>query len=210
MAKIKNLIGEKFGKLTVLSLNERVGNKRQLYWNCICECGKLCVRNGENLKSGYVKSCGCIKKGNIKHGLCKKHPLYRVWCAMKERCVNINNHKYKNYGGRGIKVCDEWKNNFMDFYNWAMNNGYKHGLTIDRINNNGNYEPNNCRWITMYEQSINKTNTVFVNYKSKQYALIELCKIKNINYLCVKQRIKKLKWNIEKAIETPIRKFKNK
>ena len=113
-----------------------------------------------HLKSGKIKSCGCLnKQGNPKHGL-RYTRLYRIWINMKTRCYNKNTNRYKDYGARGITICNEWRNDFMSFYNWSMNNGYDENLTIDRINNDKNYEPSNCRWITVKEQNRNKRNNI--------------------------------------------------
>ncbi|MBP1889811.1 hypothetical protein J2Z53_001394 [Clostridium moniliforme] len=114
-----------------------------------------------------------------KHGL-RYTKLYGVWGMMKQRCYNCCNKDYKDYGAREIRICDEWKNNVKIFYNWAINNGYEEGLTLDRINPNGNYEPNNCRWITNAEQQNNKRNTIHVLYKDKLLTLTELSNITNI------------------------------
>lgn len=141
----------------------------------------------------------------IKHNMTKKHPLYRVWCTMKERCNNKNNNKYKNYGGRGIKVCDEWQKDFTIFYNWAISNGYEKGLTIERINVNGNYCPENCTWITAKEQCYNKQNTIKVFYKNNEIKLKEFCDKNNLNYYCIYQRIFKLKWSADDAIDKKIK-----
>ena len=121
-------------------------------------CGNEFEVRTQSIKGGNTSSCGCLaKEGNNKsHGLIK-HPLYTRWAGMHQRCYNKNNHKYKNYGARGIIVCDEWKNKFTNFYNWAIDNGWKEnsGLSLDRIDVNGNYEPNNCRWADATTQARN-------------------------------------------------------
>lgn len=148
------LTGAKFGRLTVLGEaieRNSIGNVR---WICSCECGNYTVVDGHNLNSGATASCGCIHKETItKHGLSldengKPTRLFLIWNGMKNRCYNSNDKAYKWYGGKNIKVCDEWLNDYPAFYNWAYDNGYKEGLSIDRINPNGNYEPNNCQWLT--------------------------------------------------------------
>ena len=116
---------------------------------------------------------------NVKHHL-TNHPLYSVWINMKGRCYNPNDKSFKDYGGRGIRVCDEWINNFIAFYEWSMTNGYKKNLSIDRIDVNGNYEPSNCRWATIDVQSNNKRNTIFIEFNGKPYVLSELAKITGV------------------------------
>ena len=159
-----DLTGQRFGKLTVIkrSENKEYQNCRQTHvqFLCQCDCGNKVVVTSNNLRTGHTQSCGCEKiqlvvNRSKKHGMTNTR-LYGVWNTMRQRCLNPNNHKYKNYGGRGIKVCDEWLHDFMAFYDWSMDNGYKPGLTIDRINNDGNYEPNNCRWTTMKVQNNNR------------------------------------------------------
>ena len=162
MSKINDLTGKKFGKLKVI---EYYGNNKygKALWLCQCDCGKTKIIVGNSLLSKLTSSCGCFNKEmarnrKIKHNL-SQGKLYKVWQGMKTRCYNKNFIYFKNYGGRGINICNEWKNDFSSFYNWAINNGYKENLTIDRINNDGNYEPSNCRWITRAEQNRNQRKT---------------------------------------------------
>ena len=154
--KLKDLTGLKFGKLTVISFSHMKG--KHSYWDCICECGNAHTVRSDCLKCGFVKSCGCMNTTDrMKPDSIKKHRLYSIYWGMRQRCYNNKQKHYDRYGGRGITVCDEWLNDFKAFYDWAMTNGYRDDLTIDRINNDGNYEPSNCRWVTMKEQNSNKT-----------------------------------------------------
>lgn len=130
-----------------------------------------------------------------------RNKLYRVWCSMKERCYNSNNKRYKNYGLRKIKVCDEWKENYINFKTWALNNGYKEGLTIDRINVNGNYEPSNCRWATTKEQNRNYSKNIFVEFNNTKICLKELSEIIKINYGTLLWRYKNNKEKFIKGVE---------
>lgn len=178
-----------------------------------CEtCGKKLDK-----KRGQTKFC-CLKC--YWKSLAKKHPhnykkfkynflcsnardnkIYRSWTGMLIRCSNKNVRSYKDYGGRGITVCDEWKNDFMSFYNWAINNGYKDGLTIERIDVNGNYEPNNCTWITMEEQAKNKRNNVKVFYNNEEMILKDIAIKENLNYKELWGAYKRNNNDISKAIE---------
>ena len=151
MRERENLAGKKFGKLTVISYNGK-DNKRHSFYKCVCECGRVRIVRADKLKSGSTVSCG---KHIKTHG--KRYTrIYDIWCGMKQRCYNSNSDKYRFYGAKGVIICDEWKNNFQTFYEWAMKNGYKDNLTIDRIDPYGNYEPSNCRWATLQEQQLNK------------------------------------------------------
>ena len=161
------MIGKKFNMLTVIKRLTNQGKYARYF--CLCDCGKTRVVLGQNLRSGRVKDCGCvsqvIRNKHISentaartHGSSKTR-LYHIWGGMKDRCSRKNNKNYRLYGGRGIKVCDVWNNDFLAFRNWALDKGYKDNLSIDRIDPNGNYEPNNCRWITLTEQTYNKRNS---------------------------------------------------
>lgn len=169
MPNIIDLSGNTFGKVIVL---ERAKNdsRNNTMWKCRClSCGREFVTRAKTLRSGEIYSCGCLRqkrateasvKACTKHGAThrgtKNEKLYNVWLRMKSRCNNPKVDNYKYYGGRGITVCEEWQHDYTAFRNWALSNGYQEGLSIDRINVNGNYEPNNCRWISMAEQQKNK------------------------------------------------------
>lgn len=158
------LLGKKFGRLTVIQEYGKDKNGKVL-WECQCDCGNKTVSLGSNLVRGKSLSCGCLKneltsKRMKKHGM-RSTKIYKKWQGMKRRCYEKENRQYKNYGGRGIIICDEWlgEHGFENFYSWAMRNGYRDGLSIERKNVNGDYCPENCCWIPLPEQSRNKTNT---------------------------------------------------
>ena len=175
-----------------------------MYAKCTCDCGNKTEVLTTTLKNGKTLSCGCLKAEHLSKAV-SKHKMshsriYRTWTNMKVRCYERKLSGYKDYGGRGITVCDEWKNNFMAFYNWAMANGYKDNLTIDRINVNGNYEPSNCRWATQAEQNRNKRTIIFITYKGITLCVSQWAKKLGIKTVTLRARFKK-GWSIDKALE---------
>lgn len=192
------LVGKHFGRLTVLS---RAGSDKrgEARWSCMCTCGNTTIANASSLKSGNTMSCGCISKElllerNQTHGLCKdkngkKPRLYNIWVRMRQRCCDANSSDYARYGGRGISVCSEWSD-FMTFYNWAMANGYKNNLSIERENVNGNYEPTNCSWITLKDQARNKRNSLFFTYKGEKKTLTEWSEILGLKYSTLRMKLR--------------------
>lgn len=184
--------GEKYGKLTILKLAKIVeyinpkGRKLQKkYYECLCECGKKAIIYQGKLTSGQTKSCGCITH---KHNLHNSR-IYNIYAGMKKRCFSITQKDFKNYGGRGITVCDEWKNDFLTFYNWAIKNGYNDTLTLDRINYNRNYCPENCRWATPKEQANNKRSNLILNYNNESHNVTQWAEKLNIPRHLIYQRI---------------------
>lgn len=188
MKRIKNdLTGKKYGRLLVLGIDDR--GTRKTYWNCQCDCGNIKSVRADSLISGSIQSCGCLKKEVDKINLSANHKhkmsgtrIYFIWQGIKDRCYNINNTRYLRYGGRGIKVCDEWLNDFSAFYEWAMNNGYSDELTIDRIDNSGNYNPNNCRWVNKKTQANNRETNIKITIGNATKTLSEWCDIFEIDY----------------------------
>ena len=187
MGKCIDMTGQKFGRLTVIGRTENYitpkGTKFS-QWICKCECGNTCTAKVSDLKYGKTKSCGCLhnelaRQRRTKHSL-SGTKLYMIWKAMKQRCSNSNNKDYPNYGGRGIKVCDEWQNSFESFYTWAKNNGYSEELSIDRIDVNGNYEPNNCRWVSAKVQSNNTRCNHRIEFGGKSHTMSEWAEITGI------------------------------
>lgn len=154
VSRLIDLTGQRFGRLSVI---ERAPNSPggSAMWRCKCDCGKETITTTAKLRNGHTRSCGCLglehaTQAKIKHGATHER-LYNVWAAMKQRCYNPHKDGYKYYGGKGVTICDEWREDYAEFKAWAYANGYEPGLTIDRIDSNGNYEPSNCRWVTFAE-----------------------------------------------------------
>ena len=175
--------GERYSMITIIGKTHKKG---RIMYIGECECGNIKSYYLENLRSGRTTNCGCDHYKQVSKAL-RKVPadgerLYSIYTNMKTRCYNINNETYARYGKRGIKMCDEWLTDFMNFYNWSILNGYKENLTIDRIDNNKGYEPNNCRWVNNYIQCYNRTNSWIVEIDGVKKPAKEWCDINGVNY----------------------------
>lgn len=206
---IEELIGKKFGRLTVLSLNHSVQNivngknwGNVYYLRCLCDCGNECIIQRNKLIDGNTKSCGCIHREMMvareyKHGMVKTR-IYKCYHDMKSRCYRKTNKDYYNYGKRGIKVCKEWldkDNGFITFKDWALDNDYNDSLTLDRIDSNKDYSPDNCRWSNIIQQANNRNNNNRIQYKGKIYTVAELSRETNISYRKLLYRVQIIKKN---------------
>lgn len=181
---LKDLTGYKFGDLTVIHQVE--SRKRQRFWLCLCTCGKTTIVGTGNLTSGKTKSCG-HRKNAPKHGKAGTR-IYTIYQSMKQRCENPHNTNYKSYGGRGIKVCQAWRKSFEIFSEWALSNGYDDSLELDRINVNGDYSPENCRWISHLEQCQNRRTNVTVTINGVTHTLSEWARETGIPYQTISGR----------------------
>ena len=205
MRKI-DMTGKRFGRLVVIEQSDYIEPGRPR-WLCRCDCGNEVVVKGVSLRRGDTKSCGCITKeraiamakAHVTHGKTKTR-LYRIWFGMKCRCHKKTAPDYPRYGGRGITVCDEWRNDFQVFYDWAMANGYQDNLTIDRIDSNGNYLPGNCRWVDSSAQNNNKRNNHYVTYNGETLTISEWSKRLGISKETLHSRLVKYGWSVERAL----------
>lgn len=204
MKPIKDHTNEKYGRLKVIQFVKR--ENRKSYWKCKCDCGKEIILPITYLTTGDTKSCGCLRKETSaqtqrKKAYIKNHRLYSIWIDMKRRCYNKDRNNYKYYGARGVKVCKEWKKDFRNFQDWALKNGYKDTLTIDRIDYNKDYQPDNCRWTTIFEQNNNLSSNHRICYEEKKYpSMSSFCRKKKLNYNKFRQRIRS-GYTIQKAMQ---------
>ena len=211
MSKMIDLTGQTFGRLTV---RERAENTKdgKASWKCICECGNEITVIGKDLRSGNTKSCGCYSREVAsmkakKHGYSKSR-IHNIWLMMKQRCYNPKYPQFKDWGGRGITICDEWlgEHGAENFIKWAKENGYADNLEIDRKNNDGNYCPENCRWATRKEQANNKRCTHLITFNGKTQSIKQWAEEIGINYGTLISRIEDYGWSIEKALTTAVQK----
>jgi hypothetical protein len=211
MSIIIDLTGMRFERLVVQNRDKMSYGEKNSRWICKCDCGNFKSIRGKHLKDGLIKSCGCLcKEVSAEH--CKKLSthnmsytrLYGIYHGMKQRCYLKTDANYCLYGGRGIVICDEWKNDFMCFRNWAIANGYTDKLSVDRINVNGNYEPSNCRWATCKVQSNNKTNNRFLTLNNQTKTFSEWCEIFEMPTSTLSNRLKR-GWTFERAITQSVR-----
>lgn len=207
MAQPLDLVGKRFGRLVVLRRTEN--NYKGTHWLCRCDCGNVVEVYGSSLNRGMTKSCGCLtkdllterNKSSQKHGLSRSR-IYRIYFGMINRCYYPKTNRYQLYGGRGIKVCDEWLNSFEAFRDWSFANGYAPELSLDRINSDGNYSPSNCRWVTHKEQVLNRKCMKFYSYNGKTLCLKDWARDTGISYSALYQRIRK-GMTFEEAIQKP-------
>lgn len=209
MAKRVDITGMRFGRLTVIDYHHTNADKYAC-WRCRCDCGKVVVVPGKSLRTGNTKSCGCLSidaaterivSFNTTHGSTQTR-LFRTWTNIKTRCENPNAINYKDYGGRGIKVCDEWQK-FEPFCDWALANGYADNLSIDRIDNNGNYEPLNCRWATDKEQANNRRSNRVIEFNGEKKNLKQWAETLGISGGALGRRFQSPNFTLESALTTP-------
>lgn len=207
--RTNNLIGQKFGKLTVVERTSTPNRptEHHAYWLCLCECGNNHIARGSDLKNGNVQSCGCLQIEKITtHGM-RHTPIYAEWCSIKQRCYNPNNKSYKNYGYRGILMCERWRDSFEAFYEDVskLSNFGKEGYSLNRINNDGIYEPNNVEWANDKTQANNKRNNHLLEYNGKIQTIAQWADELGINQYTLYNRILTYHWSVEKALTTPVK-----
>lgn len=211
----RDLTGLVFGRLTAIKLNHRDNNSNS-FWLCKCICGNKSVVRIGDLTSGNTTSCGCYRTERSNEALIKRSithgetgtRLYNIWRSMKQRCNYKKHIGYERYGGRGIGICDEWNNSYESFKDWAMFSGYEDNLTIDRINNDGNYEPNNCRWVDHRSQANNRRYNKKLSYKGEVLTISEWAEKLGVNKSTLSMRLRS-GWSVEDTLEKTVRKYGN-
>ena len=212
-----DLIGMKFGKLTVLELTDDHSHKEK-HWKCRCDCGREYTAASSALVHGYTHQCSvCAREQGAatnNRGLYEPLRLRRIWNGMISRCYSPNNPQYADYGGRGITVCDEWSRKkgkgYLSFKKWAFDNGYNEDLTIDRIDNDGGYSPENCRWADDFQQANNRRGNHLLEYNGEVDTMANWARRVGLDYFVIAARINRLGWSAEKALSTPYVKGKRK
>ena len=204
MGQLVNLLGDKFGRLTVVEKTNKRGSSGAVFWKCLCECGNTKNVSSSCLRTGQTKSCGCLfldvsaEKGKAKriHGMTETS-TYRSWGGMKQRCYNPNNKKYHNYGGRGITVCDEWFKSFKKFFEDMGQ--CPEGMSIDRIDVSKGYYKENCRWATQKQQQNNRRDNVIITIGEIPMTMSEYCETHGLNKDKVQRRLS-IGWSQERAV----------
>lgn len=211
-----DLTGQRFGKLVVIGRAPN-GNCGQTRWMCECDCGNLTSATSQHLRAGNTKSCGCGKAkftaefnratktshGGASHT--NRSRLYKIYTGMKSRCFQKHSRAYKDYGGRGITICNEWlgEHGFENFRDWSLSHGYRDDLTIDRIDNDGNYSPENCRWVTMKQQTNNTRRNRYLTLNGETHTATEWGEITGINRITIVNRCL-AGWTDEEALTIPV------
>ena len=211
MSKEVDITGERFGRLLILGkTDQRRGAHNASVWKAICDCGNVVFTTKTNLRD--TKSCGCLKHEttvahNMKHGECENghSRLYKIYHNIRSRCYNASSTEYENYGGRGIKMCELWKDNPAGFFEWARSHGYSDDLTIDRIDVDGDYAPDNCRFVNIKTQANNTTRNHYITYNGETRSLSEWSDATGIPYYTLRSRINILGWDPERAFTQPVR-----
>lgn len=208
MGRYIDITGQRFGKLTAI---RHVGRyKKNTMWECKCDCGNTTITAAKRLKNGTSKSCGCLRMANLRrktiHGMYNTR-LHKEWGQMKFRGSNKKWAEADRYANRGITVCEEWEKSFIPFMEWALANGYEDGLSLDRIDNDKGYSPDNCRWADRKTQNRNKGCNVLLEYNGEKKPISEWAEILGIKYGTLYSRLKRGKWSIKDAFERPLRKW---
>ncbi len=199
----KDLSGKKIGMLLVVAPSGK--GATGTVWKCLCDCGKIVERTSSNLlnvENKYPKNCGCLIEQSKTHE--KKTRLHSIWSGMKDRCYRKGHPAYYRYGGRGIYVCDEWKNDFLSFKSWALSNGYSDSLTIDRIDNEKGYSPENCRWVDMKTQCNNTGRNHYLTLNGETKTMTEWSRETGIGYSAIKSRLKR-GWSVKDALTMEVK-----